>query len=139
MLDIDDAVALVPGERAPAAPLGRVVAVSGAQVTVEFATDPSSPLGDDIGVTVGSLLGIETGELLAIGALCDIALQTSPAGTIGSRLLTCRVGVQVSGDAPIFCELQVLAATYSAFNRWVQSSSLWRLTNIRTGRKKFPG
>ena len=103
MIDIDDRVDLVPGERAAAMPLGRVVAVSGAQVIVEFSTDPLSLLADDIGVTVGSLLGIETGASLAIGALCDIALQPSPAGTARARVsgridLLGEIAAEPSGD-----------------------------------------
>jgi DNA helicase HerA-like ATPase len=61
--------------------LGRVITVSGSQVTAQFTS--ASPDGD-IDVTVGSLVGVRNGETLAIGTLSDIALertQTDDSGT----------------------------------------------------------
>jgi hypothetical protein len=83
-MQMNDRVVLLPGSewgsasyrspRAPTVPvaLGRVIAVSGSQVLVEFTADVSS-LGDGTDVTVGAFLGIEIGGALAIGALCDIS------------------------------------------------------------------
>lgn len=56
--------------------LGRVIAVSGSQATVQF--NASVANGGADAVSIGSLIGIENGDSLAVGALCDIALQ-SPA------------------------------------------------------------
>jgi uncharacterized protein len=53
-------------------PLGRVITVSGSQVTAQFTS--TSPNGD-IDVTVGSLVGVSNGESLAIGTLSDIVLE----------------------------------------------------------------
>jgi uncharacterized protein len=61
--------------------LGRVITVSGSQVTVQFT---SASADGDIDVTVGSLVGVRNGESLAIGTLSDIALertQTDDSGT----------------------------------------------------------
>jgi DNA helicase HerA-like ATPase len=67
-----DRPALVPTE-----PLGRVVAVAGSQVVVQFASALPS-LGDGrTGVTVGTFLGVWNGQSLVIGALCDISLDGS--------------------------------------------------------------
>ncbi len=111
MMDIDDRVNLVPGDDRhsaelgeepqfpAAASLGRVVAVSGSQVIVQFTADPSSPGAENLEVTVGSLLGIKTGGSLAIGALCDISLQSS-AGQDGARV-TGRIDLlgEIAGEA----------------------------------------
>jgi uncharacterized protein len=63
-------------EPSPAAqPLGRVVSVSGSQVTVQFTS------GDDLpDVTIGAFLAIRNGRALVIGALCDISFETSADG-----------------------------------------------------------
>jgi DNA helicase HerA-like ATPase len=53
-------------------PLGRVITVSGSQVTAQFIS--TSPNGD-IDVTVGSLVGVRNGESLAVGTLSDISLE----------------------------------------------------------------
>jgi DNA helicase HerA-like ATPase len=57
-------------------PLGRVISVSGSQVTAQFT---STSLDGDIDVTVGSLVGVRNGESLAIGTLSDIALERMPS------------------------------------------------------------
>ena len=57
-------------------PLGRVITVSGSQVTAQFTS--ASPDGD-IDVTVGSLVGVSNGESLAMGTLSDIALERMPS------------------------------------------------------------
>ncbi len=54
--------------------LGRVIAVSGSQATAQFSA-ASLANGGEFGLSVGSLVGIENGGSLAIGALCDITLQ----------------------------------------------------------------
>ncbi len=57
--------------RSGCTPLGRVIAVSGSQATAQF-----SGAGDgELGFSVGSLVGIENGTSLVIGALCDLGLQ----------------------------------------------------------------
>ncbi|MGA3308520.1 MAG: DUF87 domain-containing protein [Xanthobacteraceae bacterium] len=96
-MDIDDRVNLVPGhdrhfadvgnKASPTAaePLGRLVAISGSQVTVQFTSDLSSPGESGAEVTVGSFLGIRTGDALAIGALCDISLEDSASDQQGSH------------------------------------------------------
>jgi DNA helicase HerA-like ATPase len=56
--------------------LGRVITVSGSQVTAQFTTE--SPDGE-FDVTVGSLVGVSNGESLAIGTLSDIALERAPS------------------------------------------------------------
>jgi DNA helicase HerA-like ATPase len=61
--------------------LGRVIAVSGSQATAQFSADALAN-GGELGFSVGSLVGIENGGSLAIGALCDIALQ--PAADVGA-------------------------------------------------------
>jgi uncharacterized protein len=53
--------------------LGRVIAVSGSQATAQFSA-ASLESGGEFGFSVGSLVGIENGGSLAIGALCDITL-----------------------------------------------------------------
>jgi len=71
-------------------PLGRLIAVSGSQATMQFAAD-QSPVGDDgAEITVGSLVGIETGKSLAIGALCELSLADEASGVRG-RLATGRI------------------------------------------------
>jgi uncharacterized protein len=63
--------------------LGRVIAVSGSQATAQFSADALTN-GGELGFSVGSLVGIENGGSLAIGALCDIALQpAADAGAVG--------------------------------------------------------
>jgi DNA helicase HerA-like ATPase len=96
MIDIDDRVDLVPGNEqhladlgnkpslSAAEPVGRVVAVSGSQATVQFATGQASPGEHNGDVTVGSLLGIKTANSLAIGALCELSLKDSASGQHGS-------------------------------------------------------
>jgi hypothetical protein len=61
----------------PLAPLGRVIAVSGSQATAQFSTAAG---GGEFAFSVGSLVGIENGGSLAIGALCDITLQAAASG-----------------------------------------------------------
>ncbi|MGD0023945.1 MAG: DUF87 domain-containing protein [Xanthobacteraceae bacterium] len=99
MMDIDDRVDLVPGSERnladfgdkpslPAAePLGRLVAVSGSQATVQFTTEQSSPGEHNADVTVGSLLGIKTGNSLAIGALCEVSVNDSASGQHGPQAI----------------------------------------------------
>lgn len=65
--------------------LGRVVSVSGSQAIVQFSADLSSSRADATNVTVGSLLGIKTGMALAIGVLCDLALEKSASGQHGAH------------------------------------------------------
>ncbi len=59
---------------AASGPLGRVVSVSGAQVSVLFSPDLLS-ICEESGVTVGTFLGIKTAHSLVVGALCDITLD----------------------------------------------------------------
>ena len=56
--------------------LGRVIAVSGSQATAQFSA-ASLASGGEFGFSVGSLVGIENGASLAVGALCDITLQAA--------------------------------------------------------------
>jgi DNA helicase HerA-like ATPase len=93
MLNSDDRADLVPGNGQDtglfaAEPLGHLVAINGSQVTVQFTSDLSAA-GDNAGaeVTVGSLLGIRTGNTLAIGALCDICLEDSASDQHGSHAI----------------------------------------------------
>lgn len=59
--------------------LGRVIAVSGSQATAQF------PVGSsEFAFSVGSLVGIENGASLAVGALCDITLQATANGNPAS-------------------------------------------------------
>ncbi len=67
--------------------LGRVVAVSGSQATAQFSA-ASLASGGKFEFSVGSLVGIENGESLAIGALCDITLQ----GGANADAAACAVG-----------------------------------------------
>jgi DNA helicase HerA-like ATPase len=95
-MDIHDRVHLVPGDEphravlgdepsfAAAGAVGRLVAVSGSQATMQFSIDPSAPREPDTEVTVGSLVGIQTGTSLAIGALCEVSLQDVASGQRGS-------------------------------------------------------
>ena len=88
MMDIEDRVGLVPGSgtsQPGIEPLGRLLAVTGSQVVVKFTSDLSLPGEASVDITVGSLLGIRTGEALAIGALCDISLEDSPSDNFGSH------------------------------------------------------
>ena len=66
----------VPPSPAGRAPLGRVVAVSGSQATAQFSAAESAA-GGEFAFSVGSLVGIENGTRLAVGALSDIALQAA--------------------------------------------------------------
>ena len=65
------------------APLGRVIAVTGSQATAQFS---AGALADDreFALSVGSLVGIENGTSLAIGALCDIALEAAADAKAGT-------------------------------------------------------
>src|ERR1700721_585531 len=91
MIQVDEQLGLAPGDSdGPAGlgngavpPLGRLIAVSGSQVTVQFAS-ALSPDGADSQVTVGCLLGINTAGALAIGALSDIRLGDSANDQGGS-------------------------------------------------------
>ena len=56
--------------------LGRVITVSGSQVTAQFTSTSSD---GDFDVTVGSLVGVRNGESLAMGTLSDIALERTPS------------------------------------------------------------
>ena len=58
------------------AALGRVITVSGSQVTAQFTTES---VDGDFDVTVGSLVGVSNGDSLAIGTLSDIALERTPS------------------------------------------------------------
>ncbi len=81
MLDINDCADLLPGKErrcqeagskpwpSMAAPLGRLITVSGSQAIAQFAS------GADL--TVGSFVGIRTGDSLAVGTLCDISVENS--------------------------------------------------------------
>ncbi len=94
MIQVDEQLGLAPGDsdghagpgNGTAAPLGRLIAVSGSQVTVQFTSD-LSPDGADSQVTVGCLLGINTGGALAIGALSDIRLENSANDQGGSHAI----------------------------------------------------
>lgn len=80
--------------------LGRVIAVSGSQVTAAFVQETQA-LNSETALTVGSLLAIETGKSLAIGTLCDIALERSangqPAAMIGRIDLLGEIAAEQSG------------------------------------------
>ncbi len=67
----------VPPSLCGRAPLGRVIAVSGSQATAQFSANASALGGSEFAFSVGSLVGIENGASLAIGALCDITLQAA--------------------------------------------------------------
>jgi hypothetical protein len=120
-MQMNDRVALVPGSewgsanyrtpRAPAATvaLGRVIAVSGSQVLVEFTADVSS-LGDGTDVTVGTFLGIEIGGALAIGALCDISREHGG---------TAERPAHVSGRIDLLGEIVTDAAGTKSFQRGI--------------------
>jgi DNA helicase HerA-like ATPase len=75
----DDRVTLVPGDDAASpsgtAAIGRVVAVGGSHVVVQFSSAMSGGGPGDPGVTVGTFLGIWNGHSLVIGALCEIMLD----------------------------------------------------------------
>jgi len=67
--------------------LGHVIAVSGSQATAQFSA-ASLASGGEFGFSVGSLIGIENGASLAIGALCDITLQAAA----NADAVACAVG-----------------------------------------------
>jgi DNA helicase HerA-like ATPase len=69
----------VPASSSGRAPSGRVIAVGGSQATAQFSA-ASTAGGGEFAFSVGSLVGIENGASLAIGALCDIALQAGANG-----------------------------------------------------------
>ncbi len=73
----EDRIPVSPSGRAP---LGRVIAVSGSQATAQFSAAAATAGGDEFVFSVGSLIGIENGASLAIGALCDITLQAAADG-----------------------------------------------------------
>ena len=94
-MDSDERVDLVPGDARDGAssggqpwlaaePLGHLIAVGGSQASMQFAAGPSHQFTADI--TVGSLLGIDTGQSLAIGTLCEVARETSGDGGAIGRL-----------------------------------------------------
>jgi DNA helicase HerA-like ATPase len=79
-----------------AAPIARVVAVSGSHVIAEFL-----PGYEGAGVTVGSLLGIANGASLAIGTLCDMSVERSGEGSgsiVGRIDLLGEITVASSGE-----------------------------------------
>jgi uncharacterized protein len=65
-----------PAERS-AALLGHVIAVSGSQATAQFASG--------VELTVGSLVGIQNSEALAVGTLWEISLDKSAGGESGAE------------------------------------------------------
>lgn len=92
MIETDERVGLAPGNSwdssdhrgatsPPAAgePLGRVIAVSGSQVVAQF--------GSDVELTVGCLVGIRSADALAVGTLCDIALENRANGERDARAI----------------------------------------------------
>ncbi len=98
-MDSDERVDLVPGdapyeashEASPggqpwlaAEPLGHLIAVGGSHASMQFAAGPSHQFAAD--VTVGSLVGIDTGQSLAIGTLCEVARETTGHGGAVGRL-----------------------------------------------------
>jgi DNA helicase HerA-like ATPase len=80
----DQQPSLVPDDTPPAAndapPLGRVIAVGGAQVTVAFSTAALLARDDGTDVTVGTFLGISSGNSFVVGALCDVTLENTADG-----------------------------------------------------------
>ncbi|MFZ2068410.1 MAG: ATP-binding protein [Xanthobacteraceae bacterium] len=80
----ENRVAPSPSARTP---LGRVIAVSGSQATAQFPITTAMSEGGEFAFSVGSLVGIENGAALAIGALCDIALQVAAAGEAASSAI----------------------------------------------------
>jgi hypothetical protein len=113
MINIDDRVDLVPGnERASSmfeprrassktGPLGRLIAIGGAQVTVQFVADLSSSREGGADVTVGSFLGIKTESALVIGALCDISTEGTVCdqnGAIGHIDLLGEIVLDAAGE-----------------------------------------
>jgi DNA helicase HerA-like ATPase len=94
-MDSDVRVDLVPGDapfeaspgRQPwlaAEPLGHLIAVGGSQASMVFAPGPSHRFAAD--VTVGALLGIDTGRSLAIGTLCEVARAPTGDGGATGRI-----------------------------------------------------
>jgi DNA helicase HerA-like ATPase len=86
-----------------AKPLGRVIAVSGSQVTAQFSFGTSSSGDREADVTVGSLVGIRSGATLAVGTLCDISAERSASGerdgeTIGRIDLLGEIAAEKSGE-----------------------------------------
>jgi DNA helicase HerA-like ATPase len=80
--------------------LGRVITVSGSQVTAQFTTES---VDGDFDVTVGSLVGVSNGESLAIGTLSDIALERAPSddnatSAVGRIDLLGEIVTEKSGD-----------------------------------------
>jgi uncharacterized protein len=59
----------------PAPPLGHIIAVSGAQAVAQFAGGTAG-----VELTVGSLVGIQNGDSLAVGTLCEMLLEKPASG-----------------------------------------------------------
>jgi uncharacterized protein len=80
----DQQPSLIPDDTPPvtndAPPLGRVIAVGGAQVTVAFSTAALLSRDDSTDVTVGTFLGISNGGSFIIGALCEVTLENTADG-----------------------------------------------------------
>jgi uncharacterized protein len=95
-----------------AAAVGRVIAVSGSQATLQLAADRVSPAEREGGLTVGALLGIDTGKSLAIGALCELSLTTS-----GSA----QQGAQAIGRIDLIGEIRRDAAGNRQFHRGIMA------------------
>jgi len=66
--------------------LGRVIAVSGSQATAQFSAAASMAGAGEFAFSVGSLVGIENGSSLAIGALCDLSLQAAGSEAVASAI-----------------------------------------------------
>src|SRR5687767_4085040 len=60
--------------------VGRVVSVSGSQVTVEFTREMLVADEGRPEVTVGTFLGVWNGRSLVVGALCDVSLHKHADG-----------------------------------------------------------
>lgn len=85
--------------RADAA-LGRVIAVTGSQATVDLTAAASEDAADTL-PTIGALVGVRTAGALAIGTLCEIAAQAAAGdqhGRVVGRIdLLGEIAAQASG------------------------------------------
>src|SRR5262249_49378518 len=91
-----------------AQPLGRVIAVGGAQVTVAFSTAAVLSRDESTDVTVGTFLGISNGNSFIIGALCEVTLENTPDG-----------GARAVGRMDLLGEIVSDAAGVARFHRGV--------------------
>ena len=108
----DQQPSLIPDDAPPATtgapPLGRVIAVGGAQVTVAFSTAAVLSRDESTDVTVGTFLGISNGNSFIIGALCEVTLENTADG-----------GARAVGRMDLLGEIVRDAAGVARFHRGV--------------------